>query len=129
MNSYTATTPARQVSTGTELLGAASSTFEKREENPATIPDATGYSGMDSVESSLLHDLHENDCTGQNLNAQNPAAADLRPRSVSRMHRATSVWASSVLERRLRWLMKKHPKMDRQQLELWAFGPACKAGR
>ena len=30
-------------------------------------------------------------------------------------------WALSVAERRLIWLVKKHPKMDRHRLGLWTF--------
>jgi hypothetical protein len=43
--------------------------------------------------------------------------------------RATGrTWVLSVAQRRFNWLLRKHPKMDRQKLQTWAFGKACNGG-
>lgn len=101
-----------------------------------SVPDATGYSESEEatpVSSPILHGSSSENLAMRVAHPTRPAAYGpssktqacvdhkLVPKGGRPVTSSMPRWALSVAERRLIWLVKKHPKMDRHRLGLWTF--------
>ena len=101
-----------------------------------SVPDAIGYSESEEatpVSSPILHGssseklgvrvVHLTRPVAYGPSSKTQACVNHKPVPKGGQPVTSSMprWALSVAERRLIWLVKKHPKMDRHRLGLWTF--------
>ena len=102
-----------------------------------SVPDATGYSESEEatpVSRPILHGYPMRTLLCEFVHPTRPAPYGPSSKTQACVNHKLVLtggrpvtssmprWALSVAERRLIWLVKKHPKMDRHRLGLWAFG-------
>jgi hypothetical protein len=90
-----------------------------------TTSDGMGDSGIDLADNGSSVDNVAKQALKPAVQFLQPASAKTTKDCVGHDHKSAGAavftkWALTVAERRLIWLRRKHPKMNRHKLQLWA---------